>query len=329
MTRGIVFKKELVDKYKFDVSKVKKYTDIEPFLQMVKDNEPDIYPLQSTNGIAGGNSEYAEIGIQGFGVKNGDPNFKVVSLVRTPEFKSNMLKIREWYQKGYARKDVATVSDLIPDLKAGKVACGVNTNVKPGVDSEMQAKYGYEFVSVPVEKPVLKKTSVLGTLNAISRTTKNPEKAMELLNLMNTDKELFNLIGFGIEGKHYTKTGENRVEPVKNSKYVTANWMFGNVFNSYLLPGQADNVWEETIKINNTAEKEPLFGFTMNLEPIKTYMAQINAVHKELGGPIGYGIVDPNVEFPKFLDKLARSGEEELIAEAQKQIDEWKRTELK
>ena len=35
-------------------------------------------------------------------------------------------------------------------------------------------------------------------------------------------------------------------------------------------------------------------------------------------------IVDPEVELPKFISKLKVAGIDDIIAEAQKQFDEWK-----
>ena len=40
-------------------------------------------------------------------------------------------------------------------------------------------------------------------MHAISIVSKNPERAMMFLNLLNTDEYLRNLLAFGIEGVHY------------------------------------------------------------------------------------------------------------------------------
>lgn len=57
------------------------------------------------------------------------------------------------------------------------------------------------------------------------------------------------MLCFGIEGEHYTKVADNRIETVENSKYFpNTAWMFGNVFHSYYVQGQEDGVWEATEK---------------------------------------------------------------------------------
>ena len=43
--------KRFVDKYKLDLSSIKKIDDIEPFLKQIKENEPGIVPFGTTRGF--------------------------------------------------------------------------------------------------------------------------------------------------------------------------------------------------------------------------------------------------------------------------------------
>ena len=47
--------------------------------------------------------------------------------------------------------------------------------------------------------------SARGAMTAINKNSAHPEKAMEFLNLVNTDEYLRNLLNYGIEGVHWTK----------------------------------------------------------------------------------------------------------------------------
>ncbi|MCH2775214.1 ABC transporter substrate-binding protein, partial [Listeria monocytogenes] len=46
-----VYNKNLVDKYKMDVKKVKNFSDLEPMLKTIKEHEPSITPI-------GGNKDF-------------------------------------------------------------------------------------------------------------------------------------------------------------------------------------------------------------------------------------------------------------------------------
>jgi putative aldouronate transport system substrate-binding protein len=93
------------------------------------------------------------------------------------------------------------------------------------------------------------RNSIQEAMTAISRTTADAERAMMLLELINTDKELFNTLVYGISGKHYNKTGEDRIQLILDDsgkqKYNLPAWTLGCQFNAYKLPGQADDVWEQ------------------------------------------------------------------------------------
>lgn len=118
-------------------------------------------------------------------------------------------------------------------------------------------------------------SSVLSTLNAISTTSKNPEKAMQLLNLINTDKDLYNLLCHGIEGKHYIKVDSQTVKAIPDGGYEpNTDWEFGCQFNGYYREGQKPGIWEETVKINESAAPSPIIGFVFDPLPVKTQVAQ-------------------------------------------------------
>ena len=47
---AMVFKKDLVEKYNFDYKNVKTLSDLEPYLKLIKENEPGITPMLQTAG---------------------------------------------------------------------------------------------------------------------------------------------------------------------------------------------------------------------------------------------------------------------------------------
>jgi len=246
--------------------------------------------------------------------------------LETAEYKQYLKKVREWYQKGYVRSDVMNVTDNEADLRAGKFAVGTEGTIKPGMEMERKAKYGYDCVIIPLSQPMLTTGSIVATLNAISSTSQNPEKAMQFLELVNTDKELYNLLSFGIEGKHYEKVSDTHIKVMENTKYSASNWMLGSPFNSYLLEGQADDTWEATKKMNEEAKPSPLLGFSFDMDPVKSKIAQIDSVVSEMAKALETGAVDPDQYLPQFIEKMKLAGADEVRAEIQKQINEWKTT---
>ncbi|MBB6633126.1 ABC transporter substrate-binding protein [Cohnella thailandensis] len=320
---GFIIQKRFADKYQLDTASIKKLEDIEPFLDKIKQGEPDIIPF---------NGFYVPIthddtfwGVPGlddhFYIKSDDPTYQ---LLRYPEEELDTYRLMsKWYKAGYIYKDAATAK--MNDYQAkGQIAVDFNNVLKPGVEAEVKAKNGgNDVIVVPISDWFTNGYSAT-TNQSISRTSKNPERAMMLLNLINSDPELYNLISNGIEGEHYTKTADGYITPAADSKYrPNVDWVFGNVFNSYLKEGQPKDVWEQTKKINETAELNPVGGFKFNSEPVVTEIANLNAVWGEYKKGLTTGTLDFDETWPGFYKKLKEAGEDKYVAEVQKQFDEY------
>jgi putative aldouronate transport system substrate-binding protein len=164
-------------------------------------------------------------------------------------------------------------------------------------------------------------------MQAISKTSKNPERAMMFINLLNTDKELYNTISFGVEGKHYTKNADNTIKINKEAGYVpNASWVFGNTFNGLIVEGTDANVVAQTQKENETAKPSPLIGFKFVPAAVSAEIANITTVVDQYNPGLATGTVAASQQLKEFQDKLKAAGVDKVIAEAQKQLDEWKKT---
>lgn len=318
---GINVIKEYADKYGLDASKVKKYEDLEPFFEKVKKGEPGIVPFM----LVGPLTKFHPFlyGYDDYGVKIGDTSYKTHFMEETPEYKQFVQLIRRWFEKGYINEDASTVKQ-IDSRYNGKFAASIEYTMKPGYEAEIKAKNGGRaIIGIPLTDVTTTRTSNIATLTAISRTSKNPERAMMLLELVNTDRELFNLLSFGKEGKHYTKLNDNTVKVNPTGGYTAPNWVFGNVFNGYLIEGQAADTWEVTRKLNESAVVQPTFGFNFNDAAVKAESANVAAIRAEYEPLLFTGTVDPAKYLPEYIEKLKKAGAEKVLAELQKQLDAW------
>lgn len=325
-TEGVMFKKELVDKYKFDINGIKKFQDFTPIFETIKKNEKGKYGCLGF-GFAEVSKYYGyEIVNSAAAVKLSDDSLKLVNYYETPEFKELLSLNREWYKKGYIPLSAGTMIDFIAEIKSGKYLCAIEGNHKPGGDADNQGRYGFPATSIQISQPLLTAGNATATLTAISKTSNNPERAMMLLELMNTDKKLFNTMVFGIDRTHFTKVSDNAIEPIKDSKYNNSGfaWMYGNQFNAYTLPGQDADVWEQTKKLNEESKPSNVLGFTFNPEAVKTEAANIDALQREYGPIFSSGAKDPEKVLPEFLEKMEKAGLQKVIDETQKQLDTWK-----
>jgi putative aldouronate transport system substrate-binding protein len=320
-------KKKYVDKYGLDVTKVKTLEDLEPFLKQVKENEPGIIPMLINVSGAYHSEGYGYTYGGGIFVRFDDPG-KVFDADFDPKVAEIRKTVRRFFEAGYINQDAATLKDLAAIKAKGNHAVTLDWSGKPGGEVELASQTGgEEIVFAPVSEPLF--SGVTATLNAISRTSKNPERALMLLELVNTNSEVFNLLKYGIKDKHYTMIDDNTIKPIPDSGYnAMSGWIFGNETIGYLVEGQAANTWEKTIELNNSAKASPMAGFNFNNENVKTEVANVDAIYNEMGPALNTGTVDPDKYLPNYQERMKQAGADKILEEKQKQYDEFQKAKV-
>ncbi len=329
LTNEFVIMKGLADKYNFDTRKVAKLEDLEPLLAAVKNGEPDVTPAAFCKGNLpwGGilaNNNFDEIAgrdVPGV-VRLDDAACKVLNQFETDEYRKNVRLLRDWYQKAYLRKDAGTLSEV-----QGKVAFNTGGCYKPGGAVGQESAYGEPVYDLPASKSYLVTSMITGDMTAVSKTSRDPARAVMFYDLLFKDKTLYNTLCLGIENRHYIIDADGKAEMIENSgyDYSSLGWEFGNQLNEIILKGQDLTIWEDTLKINNTAIASPALGFNFNPEPIKNELAKCNSLVQEYHPMLDTGTVDPEKVLPEFLSKLKAAGVDTIIAEEQKQVDQWRK----
>ncbi|SHE72392.1 ABC transporter substrate-binding protein [Clostridium fallax] len=313
-----VFTKEYVDKYNIPYKDIHSLQDLEPWLQKIKENEPDVTPLYITK-------DYSIITqfdklMDPIGVKLNDKDLKVVNVFDTPEMKKDLETMRSYYEKGYINKDAATAQ---ADKTVKRFIA--KADGQPFAETLWSKDLGYEVVSSKIIDPYVSNGSTTGSLQCISATSKHPEKAMEFLNLLNTDPYVRNMVNFGLEGTHYEKISDNKIKLTDDSKnYQVPYFSLGNLFITYLLESDPDNKWEEFKKCNEEAKASPALGFNFDPTNVTTEIAAVKNILDEFGPSLYSGSVPVDEYVNKMNEKLKAAGIDKIITEMQKQIDEWK-----
>lgn len=137
------------------------------------------------------------------------------------------------------------------------------------------------------------------------------------------------------EGEHYTKVNDKEIQPIgytsqptSESPYGQYRFAMGNTFNGYEIYMQDKNpIYDnEFIKsVNEKAEDSKLRGFTLDTDPIKMELAQVTAVIGEYKKSLNSGAAaDPMGLYEEFQQKLIAAGDDKIVEEIQRQIDEWR-----
>jgi putative aldouronate transport system substrate-binding protein len=335
MPAKIAFRGDLYDKYKLP-EKISSLDELDTFFEQIKSGEKGVTGWYLTSG--GANTVYTyyqqcsdlfSIG-DNYSVGVYDGNLKVVDQYESDNFKAWITWARKAYQKGWIEKNAATMKDDSNLVKSGKYAClfaGSGPQNEVSFNQQYGPTYQWKFIDFG-SKAVIKTSSLTGTMTSININSENKERAMMLINLINTDIKLYNTMCFGVEGKHYIMKDGFREFPegvtAENSGYnPDTAWAFGNSFNAYLLKGQDPAIYKSQQEFDKAASSEPAMGFNFDPTAVKSEITQTTSVLEEMLPSLVAGAVDPEQNLPKMIEKLKSAGMEKILAEKQKQLDEF------
>ena len=314
-----VFTKEYVDKYNIPYQDIHTLEDLEPWLKIIKENEPGVVPLYITKGFS--YTVFFDQLVDPIGVEVNDNSLTIKNMFETEEMKKNLETLRRFYQLGYINGDSATAQD---DKSVKRLV--TKGDGQPYAEKIWSKDLGYEVVSSPIVDTLVTNGSATGSLIAISSNSKNKEKAFEFLNLLNTDPYLRNLLNYGSEGVHYEKVGENSIKILNpdQRRYEIPYFALGNLFITYTLDSEPETKWEDFKEFNDEAKVSPALGFKFDASKVSSELAAINNVLEEFKQTLYSGSVDVEEYLGKLNAKLKEQGIDRVITEMQSQINEWK-----
>lgn len=240
---------------------------------------------------------------------------------------------------GYIHQETATnINNLYGVNMMNDDAIVVHLTTSYGTVEQMEARYfgmyEYEVVCIPVQENYFMPASWGAGGNGITKSCKNPEKAMAFLQLINTEAgaEIYNTIVYGLEGEHYTKNADGSIKTLEydgsqggsTTSYAALKWIMGNTSYAYLNQGcDADEI-EIMNFVNNNPNNviSPMAGFVFDATDVENELTQVTAVIKEYNNTIRFGLAGANFDnvYNEFLSKLEAAGIGEIIAEGNAQF---------
>lgn len=341
-----VCKKDIFESLGVDRESIKNIRDLSPVLEKIKEQYPDEAAIAPSIGVNGGSNSFQQAAVLG-GVgdyevtqlNNGicvvGDDTTVQNIYATDYFKEECEIAYEWNQAGYTVKDASVATDTPDSLVAAGRAASYIIGYAYDVDSveEMSLKTAnpYEAVAIPIAKQMM---SPITLTWGIAQTCKNPEAAAKVLNMLYTDETVLNTLIFGVEGSDWVDagTGDGSIlwpegKDMNSVPYTAALTcgIIGNQFIMYSMEGvsKASDIPFMADNMANT-KKSPIFGFNVNIDNIKTQTAAVSNVIAQYEGGLLTGELNPEEYIPKLNEELEAAGMNEIIEEAQQQLDAWK-----
>ncbi len=310
------------------------FEGIEPYLEMYKTDFPDDYPLKLAKGgitswmncLADWISMEYLIGLD-WNAQGTDDALTVKTALEIPAFVERLKVIHSWYEKGYINPDAAVIESM-GRKDSGVVQSGQGWFGAETVWSNARQKASY--IS-RYDGPYMSTSSLRGAMTAVSATTQYPEKALQLINLMNTNEEYRTLARYGIEGKHYETVSDGivRKTDLGNTNfsvwaYTQGSYIVGPIEASAFESVPADpGMWQKVWDGYADAKLSAAMGFTLNLEKIQDQCLAISAVWQDYKNELITGTSNPEEVLPKIIAEMEGAGLRDVLAEVQTQLNAY------
>ena len=299
-------------------------------VENVKEMYPDVYPIVSHVGSMSLMTNPDDLGGDIGSLESvSSDSTEVINYYATDKYMNEMKLRYDWAQKGLIMPDASTSTEMANSLIGSGKGFGRFTNTKPGIEQEIEKESGKEIVVLNLVEPYTTTTRV-DIVWYVPHNSDKPERAVQVLNEIYTNPDLANILINGLEGTHYEFTDKdngviNYPDGVtaSNTGYTSLPWAWPNEAISYVWEGNDPDIWDQTQEFNNNAVVSPAKGFAWDNTNVQNEVTACANVTAKYGPALQCGSLDPETTIPKFLDELKAAGADTIIAEKQRQLDDW------
>ncbi|UQZ36264.1 hypothetical protein C2I18_23695 [Paenibacillus sp. PK3_47] len=252
----------------------------------------------------------------------------------TQEFEDWAVKMREWADKGYWAKDVLSASLGGKENFRAANSAGYLTHAQDwigqyGADMKAQPESDpYFFTFAEANKKIKRKMGVDNS-TVISTNSANPERALMVIEKFMTDESYYNLIQYGIEGKHYVIEDGTLKKPEGFNEQTDGGgfsaWSLRN--DKFVIPTESENPVRNSLyaEWDKVAIDDPYNGFSFDPSNVTTEIAAISNVNSQLGIQLMLGKTskDPKEAVADYREQLKKAGVDKVIAEVEKQLADF------
>jgi hypothetical protein len=253
---------------------------------------------------------------------------KIVNYYETDEFRAYCERI-----KGWEKNELLLADPLNAELNISQYNNGVAAGCYVGGYSAeyikaLLATSTYESVQFQLNDLVGTSASVLGGW-CVSSVSKNPDAAMKVLSLMYTDENVARYFTLGVEGVNYVVDENGCAWYPEGVAANNATWNSGapafypNQCLSLPFQTTMTTYYTDMLEAPKNAKFSSAMGFIFDSASVYDQVAVCSTVVDQYRKALMYGQVNVDEYLEKFNKELKNSGLDEIIAEQQKQLDEF------
>lgn len=329
----IGMRKDMVEKYQIDVDSIHSLDDMTEIYAMIKEKEPGISPIYITPEQPAASSQLGTVDkmVDGIAVldDSGLSDTTIIPITQSKSYKNALMTIRDWYVKGYVNQDAATTTvGFESAFKSGDAfsAAMIWHPLSPGQFG------GVDIVYAMLGDHVVSSDNRCTRSFGIASNSKDPEKAMQMLDYLYASSEVAELLNWGEEGIDWVyKDKEKNVVTYpegKDSSNSTYHAVLTQALPNFTICSTWDGVyaadaWDQCIKFNQEGKWSKGVGFLFNPGDVTNELTALQNVKSKYAASLECGAVDPEEYLAKYEEELRAAGVEKLIESKQAQFDEF------
>lgn len=326
---GYILNKKILDKYKIKKEDITSMEKMEEVFALIKEKEPDMEIVNSDSGYMMVNQYFAggANGLFGVHMDYGREE-SYTNLFKTEEYKEMIERIYRWRELGYLTRDILDDSYSTDEQFAAGKLFAYACRGKPGIEQQEKLSTGQEVIFVQFGENTVSSNSPASVGWSITRNSVSPEKSMQLLNLLYTDPEIMNLLSYGVEGVHYVKTEDGHItfpEGKTTNPFIGEAWRMPNQFITYVWEGNPLTLWEDMRRFNEESLHDCDYGFNFDISSVFSVYMDLQEIYGRYRRILENGFADPQEGLAEMNRELDAHFIDEVIAEKQRQYDEWKK----
>lgn len=332
MTNFLVWDSDVAEQYFPEYQDAHELADLTEGLAAIYEGTGDAPIGLHRDGISaviGNKYDNLGTGLSTIGVSYTSGSTEVVCTVEQEDVMEDLRLLHQWYDAGYINADAPTLAEA-PKYKVLSVAQGwpsaADTTWGPDMGASPYTGEDVNAVAVQWEDTVLSNDTIQGSIACISASSQHKDKALELLQLVNTDSTLRDMLYYGIPGENFEYVdvnGEQRVRKL-NSDWTMAGYTQGKTLIVTPEENSETNYFiEEITPQNDNAIASPALGFSFDTTNVATQIAECAAIFTNYKATLLTGAMDPDELVPQMMAEMREAGFDEIVAEAQTQLDAW------
>ena len=323
MTNFFVWTKSDVDAYYPDYAEDHDLASIDEGLRAIYEGTGVTPMMLNKDGIScivGNLYDNFGTGLPAIGVSYHDGTGKVVSVFEQDDIMDQLRLMHQWYSDGLINSDANTL-----DSFSGMCSIGVAQGW-PSASKGWGEGRGAEVVVSQFGDSVISNDTVQGAISCINNSSPHKAEALKLHELVNTDTKLRDMFAYGVEGVNFEYVEEDGMTKVNklNSDWTAAAYTQGSTMTMTPETGTQGNPYVDEVQVQNeNAIASPALGFYFDTTSVSDQLAACTATFLNWKSLLFTGAGDPDEVVPQMMDELRADGFDEIVAEAQRQLDEY------